>query len=72
MNNFTPNWKRNLNLKSKEEGIKHVLDFIKKEQKHLADRGYGETKIMNGNLDTLLILKGSNIKRKKEFINEVK
>jgi len=64
---FTPNWKR-LGLKSQKEGIKHVLNFLKREEKHLADRGYGRAEIKDGNLKTILVLKGSKIKRKKEVI----
>jgi len=67
LNPFTPNWKC-LKLKSKVEGRKHIIDCFKKEAKHLADRGYGEVRILDGNLNVLANLKGSNIKRKKEFI----
>lgn len=65
---FVPNWKR-IGLKSKKEGLKHVIDFIKAEEKHLSDRGYGKGILLDGNLNTLVDLKGSpKLKRKKDFI----
>lgn len=64
---FTPNWKR-LGLKSKEEGRQYVLAFLKKQEKIIANRGYGYTKILNGRLETILELKGDKIKSKKDFI----
>ena len=65
---FIPNWQR-MGLKSKQDGINYVLAFLKKYEKSIANRGYGYTKIMDGNFNTLLELKGDpKLKRKKEFI----
>ena len=66
---FTPNWKK-LNLKSQADGINYVLAFLKKNEKHMANRGFGSTRIMDGNSNVLLELKGDpKLHRKKEFIN---
>lgn len=36
---FTPNWKR-LGLKSKEEGMKHVMDYLKKQHARISAMGF--------------------------------
>lgn len=65
---FIPNWKR-LRLSSKEEGLKHIKSQLKKEEEHLAERGYGETEIKDGTLTPILALKGKKIKRQKQFVH---
>ena len=61
------NWER-LGFKNMEECRQHVLRFIKVSEKFIANRGYGTGKILDGNLNVLLELKGDKIKSKKNLI----
>lgn len=62
-------WEK-LGFNTKDDCIAHVLMFIKKYEKNISNRGYGHAKIMNGELETILELKGDVIKSKKGFIHE--
>ena len=64
---FVPNWKKH-GLKSQKVAVSYVLAYLKKYEKIISDTGFGETKILNGEGNVLLELKGSKMKRKKELM----
>ena len=59
------NWQK-LGLKSMDEGIKYVLSFLKKNEKVIAERGFGDGSVSVGG--QVMQLNGSKMKRKKEVI----
>lgn len=58
-----PNWKR-IGFKSQEEGIAHILTYLKKNEGSLAGSGFGEATIQYGNLT--LMLKATRDRKKKK------
>lgn len=60
---FMPNW-RKLGLKSKEEGLAHILSYLKQQEKHIAAVGFGQTVVKVGNVELTLGKKRTSPQKK--------